>query len=881
MSHNAFAFPWEQVVKDLNSNVEKGLPPQEVKNRLARYGDNCLPVHVKKSNFKILLGQLDNPILYLLGLAAGLDFIFFGWLEGLTVCIVILITILIGFFMELSAVRSMETLRNIGQLECSVLRAAKVQNVPSTKIVPGDIILFAPGDVIPADARLVEERNLEMKEAILTGESAAVEKDILPLGPNTPMTGQKNMVFKGTAVNKGFGRAVVVGTGPETVLGEIQQLGETAEESKPALDKKLNQLSRRLIWLMLAFVIPMILYGVLTGKDLLILLQTGIALAVATIPEGLPVVVTIALARGMLRLSKQQVIIKKMEAVEILGSVTMVATDKTGTLTEDAMTVHTLGFDGETFTDLDKGDYLSLQNTRNKFTYEQFGLCCVLCNDIIPGEDVPYRDSIDSSLFRFVENLGLDPEQIRKRFPETFKLPFDEERKLMATANKKEDGSHAIFVKGAFENVAALCTGRLFGDKAVPFNNREQWNRTVDEMSSQGLRTIAMAYKHVKGPNLEKDELLGDLVLIGIVGFIDPAREDVKDIVDIYKKAGVQIVMMTGDHPKTAEKIALDIGLLENGESKVLEGKDLDLSNIQDGKDQNILLGTKVFARVTPKQKLELISFFQERGHVVVMFGDGINDVPALIKSDIGIAMGKRGTGAAREAADVILRDDRFGSVELAIRQGRMLYEHIRQFLVYLLSCNVAEIMTVGIAALLILPSPLLPLQILFLNLVTDVFPALALGFGKGEEGVMDRPPRKTDEPILTSIHWRSTFLYGASITFSVLGITLFGNYSLNLSSLQINNMAFYTLIVAQLLNVFNMPKEKTSFLFNEVTKNPWVWGAIVLSIAITALAYLIPSTSNALSLVPLQGKEFLWPILFGFGSLLLSQILKKMGFAQ
>src|SRR5690606_37435394 len=275
-----------------------------------------------------------------------------------------------------------------------------------------------------------------------------------------------------------------------------------------------------------------------------------------------------------------------------------------------------------------------------------------------------------------------------------------------------------------------------------------QWNRTVDEMSSQGLRTIAMAYKHVKGPNLEKDELLGDLVLIGIVGFIDPAREDVKDIVDIYKKAGVQIVMMTGDHPKTAEKIALDIGLLENGESKVLEGKDLDLSNIQDGKDQNILLGTKVFARVTPKQKLELISFFQERGHVVVMFGDGINDVPALIKSDIGIAMGKRGTGAAREAADVILRDDRFGSVELAIRQGRMLYEHIRQFLVYLLSCNVAEIMTVVIAALLILPSPLLPLQILFLNLVTDVFPALALGFGKGEEGVMVRPPRKTDEPI-------------------------------------------------------------------------------------------------------------------------------------
>lgn len=881
MRNNAFALPWKEVVKDLGSNVGTGLAANEVKNRLTKYGDNCLPAHVKKGNLTILLEQFDSPIIYILGVAAGLNLIFGEWLEFVTVAVVILITILIGFFMEVSAVRSMETLRNIGQLECNVLRSSKLHKVPSTKIVPGDIILFGVGDIIPADARLVEKKNLEVKEAILTGESAPVEKDTLPLEPNTQMTEQRNMVFKGTIVNKGFGKAVVVGTGANTVLGEIQQLGETVEETKAPLDKKLNQLSKRLIWVMLAFVIPMILFGFLAGKDLLMMVQTGIALAVATIPEGLPVVVTIALARGMLRLSKQQVVIKKMEAVEILGSVTMVATDKTGTLTEDAMTVYSLNFDGETFKDLDKGNYSALQNTPNKIAYEKFVLCCVLCNDIIIGADEPYRDAIDYSLFRFAENLGENPKQIKERFPEIYKLPFDEEKKLMATAHKKDDGSHTIFVKGAFENITALCTKRLVGDNIVPFNNQAYWNRTVDEMSSQGLRTIAIAYKDVKGPNIEKNELLNDLVLIGIVGFIDPAREDVKGIVDIYKKAGVKVVMMTGDHPKTAEKIASDIGLLESGESKVMEGKDLDKANWNEGKDQSPILGTKVFARVTPKQKLELISFFQEKENVVGMFGDGINDVPALIKSDIGIAMGKRGTGAAREAADVILRDDRFASVELAIRQGRMLYEHIRQFLVYLLSCNVAEIMTVGIAALLNLPSPLLPLQILFLNLVTDVFPALALGFGKGEEDMMDRPPRSTDEPILTNTHWKSTFIYGTSITFSVLGITLFSEFKLNLLPDQINNLAFYTLIIAQLLNIFNMPKRHTSFFFNEVTKNPWVWGAIVLSILITMVAYLIPSISRALSLFPLDWTLLQWPVIFGLGSLLFSQFLKSIKLAQ
>lgn len=883
MSYNAFAFPWEQVVKDLNSNIAKGLGAHEVKSRLAQYGENYLPAHARKGKLAILKDQFANPIFYILSIAAVLSFVFSEWLEAITVCIVILITILIGFFMELSAVRSLELLRDIGQMECRVIRSGKTVKVPVTQLVPGDILTFGIGDVIAADARLISTENLEMKEAILTGESTPVEKDSKTLGQNIPVTDQKNIVFKGTSVNRGSGKAIVVAIGSGTVLGEIQLLGESAEETGHPLDKKLNQLSKRLVWVTLAFVFPITLFGILRGQDLLIMLETGIALAVATIPEGLPVVVTIALARGMLKLSKKKVVIKKMEAVETLGSITMVATDKTGTLTEDNMTVHTVGLDCGTFQKLDQGKGQSIKAPTNKRALEQLVRTSVLCNDIILGTDQSYYDSIDLGLLRFVEKLDKDPQKIREEFPEVYKLPFDEEMKLMATVNKTGSSSSCVYVKGAFESIAPMCTKKLDNGNIAKLNNINEWEESVEQMSSQGLRTIAMAYKEVEGANFKKAELLNNLVLIGIVGFIDPAREDVKAIMDIYNKAGVKVVMMTGDHPKTAQKIAEDIGLLTKaeGESALMEGKELDIVNIKTDESKKHLLSTKVFARVTPKQKLDLITFFQKQNHVVGMFGDGINDVPALIKSDIGIAMGRRGTEAAREAADIILKDDRFGAVELAIRQGRVIYEHIRQFLVYLLSCNLGEIIIVGVAALLNLPSPLLPLQILFLNLVTDIFPALALGFGKGVNDAMDRPPRKSGEPIMTPLLWKSTFLYGISITCAVLGITLYANYHLLLNPQQINNLAFYTLIIAQLLNVFNMPNRQVSFLFNEVTKNPWVWGAIVLSLTITALAYVIPSTSQALSLVSLNWEQLQLSVLFGFGSLALSQIFKKMGFVQ
>lgn len=880
MLHHAFALPAERVVKALNSDVEHGLKDHEAKSRLVRYGANSLPVHAKKGNLKVLQEQLASPILYILTVAAVLTLVFGEMLEALTIGIVIVITVGIGFFMEHSAVRSLELLRRIGQMECRVIRSGKMQKIPASQVVLGDVLLLNTGDVIAADARLVLTKNLEVKEAMLTGESAPVAKNTESLEQHVAITDQKNTVFKGTIVNRGSGKAIVTATGPETVLGKIQRLGEGTEQRKTPLDKKLNQLSGRLIWMMLVFIVLIVMLGFLRGKDLLAMIETGIALAVAAIPEGLPVVVTIALAKGMLKLSKQQVVIKKLEAVELLGATTMIATDKTGTLTEDTMTVHTIAFEGQLLQQLHQKDKRQITKTASKTALEQLVHISVLCSDVILGPGQPYGDSIDLGLLRFAEKLGEDSYHIREKYPECYKLPFDEDLKLMATAHPIEAGIYRVFVKGAFESVAPRCTKKLQGGKIVAFENHPEWEQLMERLAAQGLRIIAVAYKEVQ-TTFKKEEILNHLIFVGIVGFIDPARNDVKTVMNVYKKAGVNVVMMTGDHPKTARKIAEDIGLVTQEEraSALMEGKTLRTLDMNRDENKMRVLDTKVFARVTPKQKVELVTFFQEQNQVIGMFGDGINDVPALIQSDIGIAMGTRGTEAAREAADIVLKDDRFGAVGLAIRQGRVLYEHIRQFVVYLLSCNLGEIFSIGVAALLNLPSPLLPLQILFLNLVTDIFPALALGFGEGDPNIMNQPPRKAQESIMTPLHWQSTFIYGISITLSILGVTFLSYYYLVLPAPQINNLAFYTLVVAQLLHVFTMPKRQNSFFNNEVTKNPWIWGAIVLSVVITALAYSIPPVAEAFSLVPLSWTALRWSFVFGFASLVLSQILKRMGY--
>lgn len=875
-----FSSSIKSIVKSLNSNINNGLTESEVKQRIKKYGKNEIAVKRSKSTWKIFIDQCNDPIIFILAVAAVLTFLFNDDLpETIAIVTVILITITIGFIMELQGIRSLEALREMGFTESRVLRDGKIKTVKSTLLVPGDIVLIEAGDVVSADARLISVENLAVKEASLTGESDTVYKEVLPLSEQTILSDRKNMVFKGTAIEQGSAKAIIVYTGQNTQLGKIQQMGSTVEEQHTPLEKKLNILSKRLIYITLFFAILIIFTGYLRGLDMLLIIETAVALAVAAIPEGLPVIATIALARGMMKLSKRQVIIKKMEAVEALGATNIICTDKTGTLTEDKMQVHTLALEGETLSEIHNKDHTYFQQIENSKAFNAMLTTGVLCNNVILNAEERRGDSIELALIQFAEKLHFNPKLIKDKNSEVLEIPFNTTSKLMATVNTTENG-FTVYVKGAFESVINYCDTLIKDGTTQAFKNKKQWHDRVNNMASQGLRVLAFAYKnHDVIPNKEK--VLSQLTFIGVIGFLDPAREDVKKTIKVYKEAGIKVVMMTGDHPGTAKKIAEEIGLLsQTSDSRsIIHGKDLEFETEANHTIETKLLDASVFARVTPEQKLKLVSLYQANNNIVGMFGDGINDIPALRKADIGIAMGVRGTQAAREVADVILKNDKFTTMELAIKQGRAIFDHIRQFVVYLLSCNLAEVVSVGLAALLALPAPLLPLQILFLNLITDIFPALALGMGKGEANIMKRPPRAANEPILSAKRWKSTIVFGLCITTAVLGITAYAHFVLQLSAKIINNMAFYTLVLAQLLNVFNMAENKVSFFNNEIIKNPWVWSAIMLSLFITVGAYYIPPVAKALFLTSLSLEQIGWIVVFALGSLVLSQLFKRLDY--
>jgi Ca2+-transporting ATPase len=881
MIQEPFAIDIKNVIQKLNSSIQFGLTNKEAQLRIKEFGTNDIPEQKTKSRWRILIDQFLDPIILILALATFFTFLFSSdLLETLAILMVILLTVTIGFVMELQGIRSLEALRKMGFTEATVLRDGKIKTISSTLLVPGDIILIETGDIVSADARLISVENLSIKEASLTGESAAVKKDLKILAKNTALAERSNMVFKGTSVIQGSAKAIITDTGFHSQLGKIQKMSAEVEEQRTPLEKKLNELSKWLIWLTLIFAIFIFFTGYLRGMDMVVILKTAIALAVAAIPEGLPIVATIALARGMLKLSKRKVIIKKMEDVETLGATNIICTDKTGTLTEDRMQLHTLAFEDDKFNAIQDKESHFFDALLQKKSFNRMMMTSVLCNNVDLEAIKKRGDSIELALVEFAEKLKLDSKKIKKNNPEELEIPFDTNSKLMATLNKNEDIGSTIYVKGAFESLINYSSTILKQNKIQEFVNKKEWFDLVNKLASQGLRVLGFAYKDViERP--KKEELLSNLTFIGVVGFLDPARDDVKATVNKFKNAGIKVVMLTGDHPGTAKKIAEEVGLLSKdaGNYGVMHGKDLLFKEELDTSTKERLLNTAVFSRVTPEQKLKIIAFYQKNNHIVGMFGDGINDIPALRKADIGIAMGIRGTQAAREAADIILKNDRFTAMELAIKQGRAIFDHIRQFVVYLLSCNLAEVVSVGMAALLNLPAPLLPLQILFLNLVTDIFPALALGMGKGEVDIMNRPPRKANEQIMTPKLWSSTIIYGLCITAAVIGITAYAHFELKASPNEINNMAFLTLLLAQLLNVFNMSKTEVPFFSNEVIKNPWVWGAFIISILITVGAYFITQIANALNLISLTTEQFGWVLVFAFGSLVLSQLIKRLGF--
>ena len=851
--------PWQEVLEALGVNSAEGLDSQEVEIRRKQHGYNRLRSAKSKSAWAILLEQFKSLLVVLLAVAAVLSMAFGEWVEGVAILAVILINAAIGFVTELRAVRSMEALQRMGDVEAKVRRESQVQTIPAERIVPGDIVVLEGGDVVTADLRLIEASKLQADESALTGESVPVSKQIEPVGEDVPLAERDSMVHKGTAVTRGSGEGVVVATGMDTELGHVSSLVEEAEEELTPLEKRLDQLGRRLVWVTLVIAAVVAAAGILAGKEWLLMLETAIALAVATVPEGLPIVATIALARGMRRMAQRHALINRLSAVEALGATNVICTDKTGTLTENQMTVVEISLaDGHVHIG---GEGLATKGrfTRNGDTIDPAqhqvlqGLLRVgvLCNnaelhqDPAGDEGQAVGEPLEVALLVAGAKAGLQRDELLEDHAEVREVAFDADSKMMATFHQ-ENGHYRVAVKGAPGPVLAASRRILTrnGEQELDDGDRDTWLDRNERMAADGLRVLALA----QGTKDSSDaEPYASLTFLGLVGLLDPAREEVRPALQACQDAGIRVVMVTGDHPVTALKIAQEVGLVEEEDSDVIHGQELGDRDALSDEDRRRMLEAPIFARVSPEQKLDLIALYQEAGSAVAMTGDGVNDAPALKKADIGVAMGQRGTQVAKEAADMVLQDDRFSSIVAAVEQGRVIFDNIRKFVLYLLSCNISEIAVISLASLVNAPLPIRPLQILFLNLVTDVFPALALGVGEGESTIMKRPPRDPEEPILTRRHWIKMGGFSLLITFSVLGVMATALLGLGMDQQRAVTISFLTLAFAQLWHVFNMRDQGSGFVDNEVVRNPWVWAALVLCIALLVAAVYVPGLNTLL----------------------------------
>jgi Ca2+-transporting ATPase len=844
----------------LDVNPEQGLSESAVRQRREQYGKNRLEEKKQRSAWQIFIAQFKSPIIGLLAVAAVLSFAFQQWVEGIAVIIAILLNTVIGFTTELKALSSMQALQELSQTQATVRREGKVQEIAAEELVPGDIIVLDSGAVIAADLRVLEASKMQVDESALTGESVPVSKTPEALEGDLPLAERQNMLFKGTALTRGSGEGVVVATGMSTELGHISKLTSEAEDEITPLEKRLDKLGRTLIWVTLIVVVLVAIAGIIGGKDLFLMIETAIALAVAAVPEGLPIVATVALARGMWRMAKRNALINRLSAVETLGATNIICTDKTGTLTENRMTVARLALPDDEIGISGEGMALEGEFKRHDEVFEpqederlktalEVGVLCNNASLADEGEeDAAIGDPMELALLVAGAKAGIRHQALLNEFPETREVAFDTETKMMATYHENQ-GQHRVAVKGAPEAVFEVCTHLLGpdGQQEMSANDRQQWQDRSTQLARDGLRILALAQKTVDNADTEPYK---NLTLLGLVGLLDPPREDVKAAIQDCHKAGIRVIMVTGDQPVTARNIGLAVGLTREQEAEARKGSDLKPLKELSKQDQQALLQVPIFARVSPEQKLNLIALHQENNAIVAMTGDGVNDAPALKKADIGVAMGQRGTQVAREAADMVLQDDAFSSIVAAVRQGRAIFNNIRKFTVYLLSGNMGQIIAVGIASLINAPLPLLPLQILFLNVINDVFPALALGVGEGNPQQMQHPPRDKREAILTQDHWLAIAVYGIVIAAVVLGSFFLCLHVLGYETNQAVTVSFLTLAFGRLWHVFNMRDDDAPLLRNEVTTNPYIWGALVLCTGLLLLAVYIPGLAGVLGVV-------------------------------
>jgi P-type Ca2+ transporter type 2C len=852
----AYALAADAVLERFSVDPARGLTGPEVDRRHQVSGPNEIERAKQASILTLILRQFVSPVIWLL-IAATTVATFYGeFTNAVAIAVVLFLNAAIGFGTEYKAQRSMDAIRRLGETRSRVLRDGSMKMVGSRELVPGDVIHLGAGNVVPADVRLISMGSLQASEAALTGESMPVEKHVAPVPVGSPLAERASMLFKGTAVTRGDCTGVVTATGMETELGHITRLMMGTTEAPSPLEKQLQTLGGQLLWLTIVLCSMIAVIGILSGREVILMIHAGIALAVAAIPEGLPIVATVALAGGMWRMAQRNALVERMAAVETLGSTTVIFTDKTGTLTENRLVAAEAALASGRIALTAKDDHCPAG-------LEELLEAGALCNHARlkgEGDDEDSGDPLELALLWAARDRGTDIESLRTAWPQTAERPFDSTAKLMVTAHR-HDGDFRVACKGAPEPVIATAEYILAEDGTRPRlskEDRDRWRERAREMAASGLRVLAIAES--RGDRTDVDEP-ADLVLLGLIGFRDPPRRNVPAAVSACQEAGIRVVMVTGDHIATATAISEQVGIPSSAAGR-MDGRRLDelLSAGDEGKLE--IHESNVFARVSPEHKLRLVERMQAAGEIVAMTGDGVNDAPALRQADIGIAMGQRGTDVAREASDMVLLDDSFPTIVAAIAQGRIIFDNIRRFVVYLLSCNISEVLVVALAILLGLPLALLPLQILFLNLVTDVFPAFALAAGKGDRNILKRPPRPPAELLIGRPQWFVIITYGLTITVTTLIALAIAVRGLGLSPKEATTVSFLTIALAQLLHVFNMRDRDAPTFINDVTRNPWVWAALALCIGLTLLGLYIPPVAAVLQLHPPGASA--WAVIIG-----------------
>lgn len=856
----------DETAKSLNTDCEKGLSSNEAQSRLNQYGENRLVGEKERTKLQMFFDQFKDFLVIILIVASIISIVVGimegeGIIDGIIIMAIVILNAILGVVQENRANNALKALKEMSSPQAKVIRNGSIEKIASTDLVPGDVVILEAGDYIPADLRLIQSANLKIDESSLTGESVASEKFADEIvDQNSGIGDQINCAFMGSIITYGRGKGIVTNTGMKTQMGNIATMLNTGSETGTPLQKKLDSFGKMLGIACIIICIIIFGLGVIRGQDLLEVFMTAVSLAVAAIPEGLTVVVTVVLALGMQKMVKVNAIVKRLSAVETLGSTTVICSDKTGTLTQNKMTVVKI-FDGNEIWEVTGTGYIPEGKFINEVTKQEsinsnlqlLLTGAVLCCDaeIQDNGNKIIGDPTEVALIVVGAKAGFTSEKMNSTFPRIDEIPFDSDRKLMSTVHKEND-KIIMYTKGAPDIVLSRSKYIFEAGKVVPITDQHKSKimENNNKMAQSALRVLAVSYKELT--NYNHDNLLDeeqDLIFIGLTGMIDPPREEAKKSVEVCKRAGIRAIMITGDHKTTASAIGKQLGIIES-ENQSMEGKEI--NNLSDEQLKETVKNVSVFARVSPEHKVRLVDAVKANGNIVAMTGDGVNDAPALKKADIGIAMGITGTDVAKEAADMILTDDNFSTIVRSVEEGRTIYSNIRKFVGYLLSCNIGEILIVFTAMLLNWGTPLLPIQLLMINLVTDAFPAFALGMEQKEKGVMDRKPRDPKEPIVDkkmgiAITIQSIALAAATLFSFQFGLHEYGDIAVA------RTFCFVTLVTGELLRAYSARSEDTFIFKMKLFSNSFLNKSVLVSLIILLLIVYVPFLQVVFGTIPLS----------------------------